>query len=136
VGHALELKQLASRFSDRDLNDLHPSTRAKWVSMVRNHAEALRRELTNLRGELQPLFFNQNPAKDTASLEISDGASLLLAVERVCKLVLASDEAVRTAFAASSGASTAQPVKSERFLTELTTSEKLAGRISKAVTNE
>jgi hypothetical protein len=136
VGHALELKQLASRFSNQELNDLHPSTRAKWVSMVRNHAEALRRELTNLRGELQPIFFNQNPAKDTASIEISDDATLLLAVERVCKLVLASDEAVRAAFAASSGASTVQPVRTERFQSELSTSEKLAGRISKAVTNE
>ena len=136
VGHALELKQLASRFSDQELNDLDPGTRAKWFSLVRNHAEALRREIANLRGQLQPIFFNENTARETTGLEVSSDASIRIAVERACKLVLATDEAVRAAFAASSEASTVQIVRSARFQTELATSEKLAGRIRQAVTNE
>jgi len=136
LGHALELKQLASRFSDKQLNELTPSTRAKWSSLVRNHAEALRQEIANLHGELRPIFFNQNPIGKTEGTDISSNASLLLAVERLYKMVLASDETVRSAFAVSSGTATGQLVKSPGFQTELAASEKLAERIRQAATRE
>jgi len=136
LGHALELKQLTSRFSDEQLNELTPSARAKWFSLVRNHAEALRREIASLRGELQPILFNQNPTGETAGVEISSNASLLLSVEKLYRLVLASDEAVRSAFAASSGTATGQLVKSSKFQIELTASEKLAEGIQQAAGRE
>ena len=136
LGHALELKQLISRFSDEQLNDLTPSARAKLFSLVRNHAEALRREIASLRGELQPILFNQNPRGEIGGVEISSNASLLLSVEKLHRLVLASDEAVRSAFAASSGTATGQLVKSSKFQIELAASEKLAEGIQQAARPE
>ena len=136
LGHALELKQLTARLSEEQLNELTPSKRAKFFTLVRNHAEALRREIASLRGELQPIFFNQIPAAERADVEISSNASLLLSVERLNKLVLASDEAVRSAFASSSGTATGQLVKSSKFQTELATSEKLAQGIQQAAMRE
>jgi len=118
------------------LNELTPSKRAKFLELVRNHAEALRREIASLRGELQPIFFNQIPTAERADVEISSNASLPLSVERLSKLVLASDEAVRSAFASSTGTATGQLVKSSKFQTELATSEKLAERIQQAAMRE
>ncbi|HKY41515.1 MAG TPA: sigma-70 family RNA polymerase sigma factor [Pyrinomonadaceae bacterium] len=137
LSHAIELKQLTARFSDKQLNDLTPSTRAKLLGLVRNHAEALRLELATLRGELQPIFFtNQSRVDVTAGVEIVSDASLLLAVERLHRSVLVCDETVRSVFTASSGPATGQLVKSSRFQTELATSEKLAERVRQAAASE
>jgi RNA polymerase sigma factor (sigma-70 family) len=130
VGHSLELKQLTARFSNKQLNELTPGMRAKWLSLVRDHAEALRQEIANLRGELRPIFFNNQSGRDvTAGIEVSSDAGLLLAVEQLNRLVLASDETVRSAFTASSGTAAGQLVKSLRFQTELARSERLAEKI-------
>jgi hypothetical protein len=137
LGHALELKHLTSRFSPKELNELTPSARTKWLSLVRNHAEALRGEVASLRGELQPIFFpDQNRVGETEEIEISGDASLLLAIGRLHGLLLASDEAVRSVFSVSSGTATGQLVKTSRFQNELAASEKLAGKIQRAAAKE
>ena len=133
LGHALELKQLTARFTDQQLQDLTPSTRTKWVTLVRNHAEALRREVSSLNGELRPIFFeNQNVIEAPAGVEITNDASLTLSVERLYELVLTSDEAVRSVFAASSGDSTLSLIKSARFQRDLLTAQRLSEKIRQA----
>jgi hypothetical protein len=134
VAHSLELKQLASRFSAAQLDQFTPSARAKWFSLVRNHAEALRRELATLDGELQLIVFpNDGGIAEAERVEIGNDATLLLEIDRLHKLVLAVDLAVRASFAASSGTATNDSVKSARFRSGLATSLRLADEIRNAV---
>lgn len=87
VAHSLELKQLGSRFTAAQLNEFTPSTRAKWTNLVRDHAEALRRELSALDGELQrTLFVDERRALQTEGVEISTSATLLVAIDRCTSL--------------------------------------------------
>jgi len=129
LSHAMELQQLSSRFSVAELEALSPSARSRWFSLVRNHAEALRRELSLLSGELQPVFFAQSGRTEIAAAEISNNADLLMAIERLAKLMLANDDAIRSAFTASTDNSAREVVKSSRFRVALVTSERSAAAI-------
>ena len=134
LGHSLELKQLSSRFSATELQQLTPSARTKWASLVRNHAEALRRELLTLDGELQRTISSSNEGRvpQAEASEILDDASLLVAIQRLHELVLATDQAVRASFAASAATSSAEVIKGAQFRIRLITSVKIADEIRKA----
>jgi len=130
LSHAIELKQLSERFPAPQLNVLTPNARAKWFGLVRDHAEALRRETSFLRQELQPIFFSgESPDTQTPGFEISTDADFALAVERLYKLAVANDEIIRSAFAASSTAATGSPVATPRFRLSLAMAEKLGDSI-------
>lgn len=132
LSHSLELKQLSSRFSAAELEQLTPSARTKWASLVRNHAEALRRELSTLDGELQRTLSGTDRLPQAEAVEILDEASLLSAIERLHGLVLATDQIVRASFAASSAAASAELVKGSQFRLKLITSVKIADEVRKA----
>ena len=132
LGHSLELKQLSSRFSAAELDQLTPSARAKWASLVRNHAEALRRELSTLDGELQRTFSATARLPEAADVEISDDAGLLASIKRLHELVLAIDEVVRASFASSSATSSVELVKGPQFGSKVTASIKIAEAVRQA----
>lgn len=133
LSHSLELKQLSSRFSQTELEQLTPSARAKWASLVRNHAEALRRELSTLDGELQRTLANPDTrVSEGEVLEISNDANLLVAIKRLHELVLATDQVVRGSFAASAAASSGEAVSGPQFRVRLITSIKLAEEVRQA----
>ena len=133
LSHAIELKQLSQRFSATQLDALTPSARAKLFSMVRGHAEALRLETSQLRGELQPIFFpTENDGGNSEASEISGDAGLAPAIERLSNLVLTNDEQIRSAFAASSAGPTSRAMKAPRFRLSLVMAERLAERIQQA----
>ena len=132
LSHSLELKQLGSRFSAAELEQLSPSARTKWASLVRNHAEALRRELSTLDGELQRTLSATDRLPQVEAVEILDDASLLSAIERLHGLVLATDQIVRASFAASSAAAAAELVKGSQFRLKLITSARIADEVRKA----
>jgi len=135
LSHAIELKQLSGRFSTTELAAISPSARIRWFTMVRNHAEALRRETSLLSGELQPIFFaSESPSAEEA--EIIREADLAAAIARLHKLVLANDEVIRSGFAASSGASTGQAVKTPRFWASLAATERLAESVLRLAAKE
>jgi hypothetical protein len=116
------------------LEQLTPSARTKWASLVRNHAEALRRELATLDGELQRTIslLGDRPTLVDAG-DISDDTSLLAAIGRLHELVLATDQAVRASFAASPAASpAAEVIKGTQFRVRLLTSVKIADEIRRA----
>ncbi|HSK62959.1 MAG TPA: sigma-70 family RNA polymerase sigma factor [Pyrinomonadaceae bacterium] len=137
LSHSLELKQLSSRFSAAELEQLTPSTRTKWASLVRNHAEALRRELSTLDGELQrTLAPGESGLPQAEAGEILTDANLLSAIERLHGLVLATDQAVRASFAASSTAASVEFVKGSQFRLKLITSVKIADEVRKAAGNK
>jgi len=137
VAHSLELKQLGSRFSAAQLDQFTPSTRAKFIRLVRNHAEALQRELSTLDGGLQRILSaseNQNPPAER--VEIANAAALLVEIDRLHRLVLAVDQAVRASFATSSAAVISDGVKGARFRNGLATSLQLAEEIRRALADK
>jgi RNA polymerase sigma factor (sigma-70 family) len=135
VAHSLELKQLGSRFSAAQLDQFTPSARAKWVSLVRNHAEALQRELSTLDGELQQIL-TPNQSGEAERVQISSSAALPGEIDRLHRLVVAIDQAVRSSFAASSGAAINDGVKSARFRSGLATAARVAEEIQHAVADK
>lgn len=137
LAHSLELKQLGSRFSAAQLDRFTPSARAKWVSLVRNHAEALQRELSTLDGELRQIIFSNESLKPEAErVEILTSAALPAEIDRLHRLIVIIDQSVRSSFAASSAAASNDGVKSTRFRSELATSLILAEKIRQAVADK
>ena len=132
VSHSLQLKQLSARFSTNDLESLTPSARTKWLALVRNHAEALRQELSDLDEELQRIFRTEPGIAEPSEVDTSSDAALLLAIDRLHRLVVASDEVIRSTFAASSGTSRSDVVKGSNFRSQLKASEEIAERVAKA----
>ena len=127
--HAIALKQLINRFANVDMRTVAPDARAKWLAMVREQAAAFERETSALRRELQPIFFAGADSNDVEELVIADDVNLAAAVEKLHKLALANNEAVRNAFTISSRSS-AGALKSS-FWRLSANSEKLAQGIER-----
>jgi RNA polymerase sigma factor (sigma-70 family) len=126
--HAIELKRLSNRFANVDMQTVAPGAREKWLDMLHEHATAFARETAALRQEIQPVFF---PGASDAGSEggaITSDAELARAIERLHKLALSNNEAVRSAFTTSSQSS-AVAVKSAAFWQALFKAEELAKKI-------
>ena len=133
LSHAIELRQLKERFSGPQINVLTPDAKAKWFSLIKNHADALRRETSALREELAPIFFNNDGAgSELGSIQIATEADLMVAIDQLYKLASSVDETVRSAFTASSDASSPALIRSPNFRISLIATEKIAGRIRQA----
>ncbi|HEY0366837.1 MAG TPA: hypothetical protein VGC73_10210, partial [Pyrinomonadaceae bacterium] len=126
--HAIELRRLVSRFANVDMQTVAPDARAKWLGMLHEHAGALARETAALRLEIQPVFFPGASAPLVESGLINSDADLVRGIERLHKLVLANNDAVRSAFTTSSQSS-AVAVKSTAFWQALFKAEELAKKI-------
>jgi len=130
LSHAIELKQLSERFSMVQLNALTPQARVRWLSLIRDHAAALQQESAMLSRDLQPIFFPTEASPPGIEVtDISSDAELVLVIQRVYKLVLVNDEAIRSAFTASSDASGALALKTQRFRVSLASSQRLANSV-------
>jgi RNA polymerase sigma factor (sigma-70 family) len=105
--HAIALKQLINRFANVDMRTVAPDARVKWLSMVREQASAFERETSLLRGELRPIFFSGVESNVVEQTVIDSDADLAVAVEKLHKLALANNDAVRSAFTISSRSSAA-----------------------------
>jgi hypothetical protein len=102
--HAIALKQVISRFGKVDMRTVTPDARAKWLAMVREQAGAFARETALLRRELAPIFFS-GAESNAEELAIDNDEDLAIAVEKLHKLALVNNEAVRNAFTISSKSS-------------------------------
>lgn len=120
--HASALRQMVRRFTPEETSALDADARAKWVSMVREHAGAYRREVAALRAQLAPVFGAQGGGGE-------GGGSPGQAAERLLQLSYAQDGAVRSAFTISEGGGTAAAIKSQQFWRQLLASERLAAEI-------
>jgi hypothetical protein len=103
--HVIALKQLINRFAHVDMRSVAPDARAKWLAMVHEQAAAFARETALLRRDLQPIFFVGAESVAGEELTIASDADLAVAVEKLHKLALANNDAVRTAFVISSRSS-------------------------------
>lgn len=127
--HASALKRLAGRFTPAEARALRPDARAKWLSMIREHAESYGREVSALRAQLGAVF---HAGDEGAPAEAVDEAGLGEAAERLLRLSYAQDGAVRSAFTISEEGGTAASIKSRGFRRTLVSSERLAAAIREA----
>jgi hypothetical protein len=97
--------------------------------MVREHAAALEHETVALRREIQPIFFSDSSTVAAEEIEIAADVDLARAIERLHKLALANNDALRAAFTIS--AQSSQAVKSLQFWRSLCGAETLAVSIKK-----
>ena len=128
--HAVELKNLAARFARADMRTVSPDARAKWLEMLRSQAAAFERENAALRRELQPVFLADTSSDAAEDLAIVTDADLARVVERLHRLALANNEAIRQAFTISK-ASSASAFKSPQFKRNLEGAARLSDRISR-----
>lgn len=126
--HAWALKRLAARFDARELDALDEGARLKLLSMIGQHAAAVRREAAALETELRPVF--SPPAAGGGGGAPVGEAGLAEAADQLLSLCSEVDPAVRSAFAASNGAGAAA-LKSPRFWRALRDAESLAERIAR-----
>ncbi len=126
--HAIELKRLSNRFANVDMQTVAPGAREKWLDMLHEHATAFARETAGVRQEIQPVFFGDASVPGGEGGAITSDAELARAIERLHKLALSNNEAVRSAFTTSSRSS-AVAVKSAAFWQALFKAEELAKKI-------
>lgn len=124
--HASALQQVVGRFTPEEVRALDADARAKFVSMVREHAAAYRREAGALRAQLASVFGAQGVGGGEG------GGSPRQAAERLLQLSYAQDGAVRSAFTISEGTGSAASLKSQQFWRQLDASERLAAEIEQA----
>ncbi|MET0624130.1 MAG: hypothetical protein ABW250_14190, partial [Pyrinomonadaceae bacterium] len=125
--HASALRRLVGRFTPEEARALRPDARAKWLSMVREHAGAYRREVGALRAQLTPVFGSHGGGGQT-----SVSGSLAQAAERLLQSSYAQDDAVRTAFTISESGGSAAAIRSAQFWRTLAASERLAASVQEA----
>jgi hypothetical protein len=135
IGHARgalfrasALKRLTDRFSAEELRALEPEARAKWLSLIREHARAFQNETAWLRRELEPVV--NGSSSDGDGEEITDDASLVRAATRLVELARLNNDAIQSAFTLSSGSSSSQSIKTSQFWRSLRGSESLATKIA------
>jgi RNA polymerase sigma factor (sigma-70 family) len=127
--HASALKHLAEQFTPAQARALPPDARAKWLSMVREHAAAYRREVAALRAQLTEVF---GAGGAGAGDEAFGDDATVQAAARLLQSSYTLDGAVRSAFTISEGAGSSSAIKSQQFWRTLADSERLASEIEKA----
>ena len=126
--HAIELRNLINRFANVDMRTVAPDARIKWLAMLQQHAAAFARENAILRQEIQPVFFPGSSLNVGEDVSIQSDADLARAVERLHKLALSNNVAIRSALTISAQSSAAA-IKSPAFWQSLERAESLAQRI-------
>jgi hypothetical protein len=124
----VELRKLTNRFANVDMRTVAPTARAKWLAMLREHANAFARENAMLRQQIKPVFFPGSSLQVTDEVSIQSDADLARAVEQLHTLVLSNNLAIRSAFTISVQSS-AVAIKSAAFWQSLLRAENLAERI-------
>ncbi len=126
--HAIELKRLINRFETFDMRAVAPDARNKWLAMIHEHAAGLEQKTALLRQETQPVFFPGAALSTAEEILIQSDDDLARAVERLHKLTLSNNTAVRAALTISAQSS-AVPIRSTSFLQSLQRAEQLARSI-------
>lgn len=128
--HAGALKRLGERFSVEQLHALTPEARAKWLAIVRAHAQSVRQETLALRQEVQPVFPSAASSLGEEQMEISNDADLLRAIERLFEICAANDRMVSSALTIKANGPNVSDLRGPQFWRSLRRAEALAARIA------
>ena len=127
---ALALRNLANRFSAEQLRRLKPEAANKLLDLIIARAREVENQNAALRQELNAIFGGNVSGGEP--IAITDENDLKRAAARLSELVSANDRAVRSAFAFSSGAASADAVRAQQFRRSLGAVESLANKIQSA----
>jgi hypothetical protein len=134
MSHAGTLRQLARRFSMKELDGLEPEARVKWLSMIRAHAQAFQKETAGLRLELEPIFFRSAGGRDFKdAAEMSSQTDLRGAAEQLFGLGAAQERVLRSAFTTSNRSAMPSVINGRQLWQSLRSAEKLALKIQSAL---
>lgn len=131
VQHAAALKRLTDNFSLERTRSLDANARAKFLSMIHEHALEYRRNVAELSEGLRALY-RVNQAANAITPIITNDHEMALAVERLLQSSYATDESVRAALALSDQGQSLGAIRSAHFWSVLSSSEKLAPAIHDA----
>ena len=123
------------QFSDEELRVLAPDKRAKWNSIINQHAHAIQQEAIGLGSELNLIFPVVSSDGGGQDIDIQDDAELRRAADRLFQMCTASEQMVSASFAISVDPSNAELIKSTRFWRTLSNIQALAVRVQKAAQN-
>jgi DNA-directed RNA polymerase specialized sigma24 family protein len=128
------LKRLSSRFSPDEIRALDAETRAGWLSLIREHAQNFADETGAMRQQLQLVIGAADPADGRpAEVDGKGEARLSAAIERLFKLGIANNRAVRAAFAIPTHTTIGSSIKMAQLWRSLIDAEKLSREIQKEV---
>jgi hypothetical protein len=132
--HAEVLYKIARTLSPAELQSMTTEARGQWQAMVARHAEVVRRELSLIRQELEPLA-GKAASSETQPAERYSGADPAAMANRLLGLTADLDKSLGEALAVSStGSSSSSPVsiKNPQFWRNLQAAEQLAAAIANA----
>jgi hypothetical protein len=131
---AYALKRLSSRFSPAEMRALDAGARAEWLLLVREHARSFADETGAMRRQLQPIIGAVEPVDERpAGVDLRSDAGLLAAIERLFKMGMANNLAVRSAFAIPTHGKTGSSIKMAQLWRSLIDAERLSREIQKEV---
>jgi Putative zinc-finger len=130
MDHLWALKRLLNQFSADQLRALPPESRAKWVDLIRAHADSFLQTNESLRRELQPVFFPNQPFARVASEEaVVDTNELGRLIESLFESGSSNDRVIRSAFTSSSDRVMTTVIRAPQYWQSLKNAEALARRI-------
>jgi DNA-directed RNA polymerase specialized sigma24 family protein len=130
MSEAGTLKKLAGRFSDDDLKSMSTEARAKWLAVIRVHANTCSSETKKLRQELQAVFpAGAGASSDGGRIAVDSDAELEQAAARLFSEAAANDRVIRSAFTISSDGSQNSGIRSQQFFRGLLNAERLAASL-------
>lgn len=127
--HAWALKRLVGRFSAQEVDSLDTASRLKWLSMVREHAEAVRRETAALRQQLQPVFPPGRAVPPGGGTGVPAAEGVAGSVATLLEMCSTVDAMTSAAFTVSAGTSAPAEVRSARYWRALLGAEMLAEQL-------
>jgi hypothetical protein len=130
VFHAVELKDLADRFSNTNMRSISAEAQDKLHEMIRTHAKGFMREYAILRRDIEAVSHFQHSADILKEQPIDNDVQLITAIQKLCRLAQANNETIRAAFTIS-GQRLNVGLNSERFWKDLIDAQQMAGAIEK-----
>jgi hypothetical protein len=127
--HAGALVSLTGRFSVEELRELDPDARAKWLDLVRSHAQGLRQNAVLLQRELGQVL-GQSRTDVLAEPSIESDAMLIQTVNRLFTTVSSIDQTVRANMSLSNNPGSTTKIKAIQFWRSLSIAEDLATKIA------
>lgn len=109
---AVQMKQIAERFSPSEIDKMDETTKNNWRKLIQQNAANLAQSAENLRGDLRVL--NIEAGNEGGNINSANDADLIRAAKRLFELSMAIDGDVRASFS-NSGRNRNVSVKSAKF---------------------
>jgi RNA polymerase sigma factor (sigma-70 family) len=111
---ALQMKQIAERFSVSELEKMDEATRNNWRKLIKQNAASLAQSSESLRNDLRSSV-GIDAGSSGENINSANDADLIKAAKKLFELSLAIDRDIRASFSSSGAGKNNVPVKSGTF---------------------